>query len=157
MNRIRLVRHLLPGVVTAIALVAVAHAEHLFTPTPVATTVTTSLAASPTPSPSLTPHVTVNGRTVPVDANGSVTMSLPNGDGAVQTSAGQTMVTTTSHGNGSTSIVSNDQNLDVTVNGSAGDNAVTQVYGFGTSFSSSSTYSSTSVGATGTSTVQVSQ
>jgi hypothetical protein len=99
--------------------------------------------------PSSSPVVTVNGTTIPMDNNGSATVAVPTGETRIDTSNGQTVITTTGKTGTTTNKISNQGPVNVTVDQSKNSDgnswSTTTVSGgsFNSNFSSSS--SSTNV------------
>jgi hypothetical protein len=82
------------------------------------------LPASSVPSVTATPlsetNVTVNGKPVPVDGNGSANVNLPNGDGNVEISNGGTTVHTSSGGSGKSGSGTSSNHVSVNINSDSG-------------------------------------
>jgi hypothetical protein len=79
---------------------------------------TTPAPSSVTPSPAETPHVTVNGRTIPTDANGNMDLSIPEVGAHVKISNGHTSVTSNSNNANSFTSVKG-SNIDINVHSDA--------------------------------------
>jgi hypothetical protein len=155
MNRLHLVRILLPVTTLAVGAVAITVADQSAVPPSKNTTTVTRQAS---PEPSATPQVTVNGQRVPVAQDGTASVSLPSGEAKVHSSGNRTTVTTSNSATGTTTTTSGNDNLNVSVNSASnGGNAfgTTQVYSYGSSNDSSDSSSDTTVFATGESNVQV--
>jgi len=141
---------LLPGLAVA-ALVGhgtSALRESLITTGTPATQPSSAVAAGPADNSGQT-SVTVDGKSVPLDSNGSVNMSLPDG-GQVTVSGGNTKVSDNNSGSGTSAAApgsAGNVNVDVNSSGSNGNSwSSTQVSGVNNNTNgSSNSFSSTNV------------
>jgi hypothetical protein len=114
MNVPRLIKRLVPAIVLAGGLAAVGAARHA-PPSPQASVHTQSQTTSAASDPVSTPRITVNGKNVPVDANGNADVSLPADHARIQVYGGRTTVTTNEPASGSSTFVSENGNVGINV------------------------------------------
>jgi hypothetical protein len=154
-KHVRLVQRALLAAPLALGVAAVTLAEQGAPSQPAA------LTASPAPSgssaPASTSRVTVNGKEVPMNADGLAHVSLPSSNTQVETSGGNTMVTTTTVKDGSPATNRNESNVNVNVNSSSNANTMgsTQESGF-TANGNSTSFTSTNVFSAGSTYTHVS-
>lgn len=153
------ISRLLPVAVVALVMVGVAMA-HSEKPTPrAALTQTTAAPIESTAPSSQATHVVVDGQEIAPTANGSTVVSSPQATTRVESSGGNTSITTTS--SSENTVKTGDQNGNVSVQTNTNQNqgsswGTTQVFSFNTSNGSGMDYSTTSVFSTGTGNVNIS-
>jgi hypothetical protein len=138
-------RGLVLGVVVAVGMAAVVLAQSSRPANMRTSDVQVSTDSSPsvavsTPAATPTPHVTVNGQSIPVGASGHASVTLPGGTTHVEVSDGTTTVTTTNPApESANSAAGNNGGVNLHM-----DSTATSTSGSSSSFSSSSTFSTSS-------------